>query len=133
MKRAELKDVKGRFKAIGKIKRFGLSNIAGEKIITMLLLDVKVVTKEERELYFDHAWVRVGPKTFMKELREGSVIEFDCVRSEYYKAPDYKEIQGYGIRKVRNVKIHQNGKGMNMEQFIYKVKEGRKLMEHLIS
>lgn len=131
MKREELKEMKGRLHAIGKVKKFSLANIEGEKIVTMLLLDIKV-HNEENEAFLDHAWVRVGPKTYDKELREGSVIEFTCLKKEYYHAPDYTEIQGYGIRKIRNIKVFRKGKGQSMEQFVFKAKNKRKLMKHLL-
>jgi hypothetical protein len=129
MKRSELAHIEDRVSGLGTIHKFSLANSQGIKIITVLLTNIRIFT-EEGKIKIGHGWFKLNKQIFTLSISEGDKISFSCRIKPYFFAPDYEIVQGYGIRKVRELKILEVGKGKNIREFIRDAQDRFDLMNY---
>jgi hypothetical protein len=117
MKRQVLSNFEGRIRGIGTVSRFGVCRNNENRIPTMCLRDV-LLSDDEKEVEVDHIWMRINKKIKEINFVDGDRFHFTCITDAYYFAPEYKQVQGYGIRKIKDIHIVEKGCGSSLHEFI---------------
>ena len=128
MKRENLSQFEGRIAGEGTVSRFGVSRYGENRLPTICIKDV-VLYNDQQEAKVDHVWFRLNQKIKEINLTDGDRFRFTCVVKPYFKAPDYIEPQGYGIRKIRFEKFIEKGYGLSLFDFMeFKADQGSQLL-----
>ena len=101
----------------GTIQQFSLSNANHQRLVTFCLRNV-LLQDETRTYQTPHVWCKLNKTIGVPDVRIGDIITFSCKVEEYYLAPEYTIIQGYGIRSIRNPQLARRSCGESLRTFI---------------
>ena len=134
MKRKNLAKLEDeRVQVSAKVERFGVVNDHNGKVASMLLSDILVSNGQISEKV-DHMWIRINKLEFegCLNITDKSYISFSALIKTYFLAPDFKKVQGYCFRKVKNIKSKAtNVDGITLKEFIsFKEEQGVKVRKY---